>query len=168
MAKPLKFTPELERAVLEKNKTQTCRLMEPQPEHVDGGYFWPSRKDFMIAWAAEDSIAGDRNDGFKPSFEFDRETPSGICPYGAIGRWLPVGDSVQQITGLRIERIQSITEDDCMAEGCRGGHDSIPGYMFSATPKEHFWRTWESIYPGSWERNDFCWVIGFKKVEGEK
>jgi len=69
-----------------------------------------------------------------------------------------------KVTGVRVERVQDISPADCIAEGFAGGHGSIPGYMYSATPKEHFSSTWQSIYTGSWERNDWVWVIDFEVI----
>lgn len=64
------------------------------------------------------------------------------------------------ITDVRIERLQDITEEDCIAEGCQGGHDSIRDYMYSATPREHFRHVWNSSYPlVSWESNPWVYVL---------
>lgn len=73
-----------------------------------------------------------------------------------------------EITSVRVERLNSMTEKDALAEGCLGGHDSIPGYQYSATPHEHFHHVWQSIYGAdSWQANPWVWVIEFKRVEGE-
>lgn len=69
-----------------------------------------------------------------------------------------------KVTGVRVERVQDISAADCIAEGFQGGHGSIPGYMYSASPKEHFSDTWKSIYGESWERNDWVWVIDFEVI----
>lgn len=74
-----------------------------------------------------------------------------------------------EITGVRVERLSSMTEEDARAEGCMGGHDSIPGYMYSATPHEHFHHLWTSIYgEDSWQVNPWVWVVEFKRVEDEQ
>lgn len=73
-----------------------------------------------------------------------------------------------EITCVRVERLNSMTEKDALAEGCLGGHDTIPGYQYSATPHEHFHHVWQSIYGAdSWQANPWVWVIEFKRVEGE-
>ncbi|WP_413466858.1 hypothetical protein [Pantoea agglomerans] len=73
-----------------------------------------------------------------------------------------------EITCVRVERLNSMTEKDALAEGCLGGHDSIPGYQYSATPHEHFHHVWQSIYGAdSWQANPWVWVIEFKRVEVE-
>lgn len=69
-----------------------------------------------------------------------------------------------KVTGVRVERVQDISRNDCIAEGLRGGHGSIPGYMYSATPKEHFCDVWRKIYGDHWERNGWVWVIDFDVI----
>ena len=83
-------------------------------------------------------------------------TPSIHMPKWAARIWL-------EITGVRVERLQQISEVDCRAEGAHGGHGSIPGYAYSATPKEHFQHIWEST-GGDWAANPCVWVIDFKQI----
>jgi len=70
-----------------------------------------------------------------------------------------------EIEAVRVERLKHIGEADCRAEGCKGGNGSIPGYAFSATPREHYRHVWQSINgPGSWDANPWVWVIQFRRV----
>ncbi len=70
-----------------------------------------------------------------------------------------------EIVGVRVERLQEITHEDAIAEGCPGGHGSIAGYAYSATPIEHFRAVWETINgAGSWEANPWGWVVEFKRI----
>lgn len=71
------------------------------------------------------------------------------------------------ITGVRLERLQDISEADCRAEGAHGGHGSIPGYAYSATPLEHFQHIWTST-GGDWAANPWVWVIDFKRIHNHK
>lgn len=71
------------------------------------------------------------------------------------------------ITGVRLERLQQISEADCRAEGAHGGHGSIPGYAYSATPLEHFQHIWTST-GGDWAANPWVWVIDFKRIHNHK
>jgi hypothetical protein len=82
--------------------------------------------------------------------------PSIHMPKHAARIWL-------EITGVRVERLQQITEADCIAEGAPGGHGSIPGYPYSATPLEHFRHIWEST-GGDWAANPWVWLIDFKTI----
>ncbi|ROT46101.1 hypothetical protein [Pusillimonas sp. NJUB218] len=71
-----------------------------------------------------------------------------------------------EVTDVRVERLLDINEADCRAEGAHGGHGSIPGYAYNATPLEHYLYIWESINgPGSSRLNPWVWVVEFKKVQ---
>lgn len=60
-----------------------------------------------------------------------------------------------EITGVRVERLQDISEDDCWAEG-------IP-YSPDVDPVHEYRALWESINgPGSWDANPWVWVVEFK------
>lgn len=72
---------------------------------------------------------------------------------------------VLEITAVRVERLQEISEADAAAEGTPGGHGSIPGYPYNAMAAEHFQHVWEEINgPGSWAVNPWVWVIEFRRV----
>ena len=62
-----------------------------------------------------------------------------------------------EVTAVRVERLQDISEADAMAEGC---------YTDPACPAYDAYRSlWESINgPGSWDANPWVWVIEFKRV----
>ena len=71
-----------------------------------------------------------------------------------------------EVTAVRAERLRDISEADCVAEGAAGGHASIPGYNYAATPAEHYMHIWESINgPGSWAANPWVWVIEFRRAQ---
>lgn len=73
-----------------------------------------------------------------------------------------------RITDVRVERVQEIGLDDCVAEGCPGhyapshpDHGCTDGMM----PDEEFAQLWNSIHgDDAWERNDWVWVIEFEVV----
>lgn len=59
------------------------------------------------------------------------------------------------------ERIQDISPDDCVAEG-------INKQWAYSHRRPQFKALWESIYgDGSWDKNEWTWPIGFKKIEKE-
>ena len=71
-----------------------------------------------------------------------------------------------EIASVRVERLNDISEADCIAEGCAGGHGAIPGYAYAATPFEHYRALWESINgTGSWDMNPWVFVIEFRMVQ---
>ena len=49
-----------------------------------------------------------------------------------------------EITGIRVERLKDISEDDAKAEGAIGGHGAIPGLPVFSNALEHFKHIWES------------------------
>ena len=62
-----------------------------------------------------------------------------------------------EITSVRVERIQDISSGDAEKEGMKAT-------LTNGSPKRNFAVLWESIYPGSWERNDYVWAYEFKRV----
>lgn len=73
---------------------------------------------------------------------------------------------VLEITAVRVERLQDINSADAVAEGAPGGHNSIHGYPYNATPQEHFQHVWQEINGrGSWDLNPWVWVIEFRRLE---
>lgn len=65
-----------------------------------------------------------------------------------------------EITDIRVERVQDISEDDAIAEG--SGVPLDKRYVV----QEYFKPLWQSIYgEDAWNRNDWVWVIDFKPVE---
>ncbi|MFN9031564.1 MAG: hypothetical protein ACK5XM_15445 [Betaproteobacteria bacterium] len=68
-----------------------------------------------------------------------------------------------EITGVRVERLQDISEADAKAEGC-----SKPTPVCEdddCSYRADYERLWESINgPGSWAANPWVWVLEFKQV----
>ncbi|MBR7316924.1 morphogenetic protein [Klebsiella pneumoniae] len=80
-----------------------------------------------------------------------------------------------EITDVRVERLNAISEEDATAEGVPPAGSLLPDYPGAfltpkgdyATAKVAFQRLWESIYgEESWKANGWVWVISFKRVEG--
>lgn len=78
-----------------------------------------------------------------------------------------------EITDIRVERLNDISEEDAAAEGCRPYWDKnnpIWDGKLELRPikgaSDAFQNLWESINgEGSWEANPWVWVIEFKRVE---
>ncbi|WP_201766957.1 hypothetical protein [Chrysiogenes arsenatis] len=80
-----------------------------------------------------------------------------------------------EVTNVRVERLQDISDVDAIAEGCDDTHITEthpPSQAFrKPTPREAFRVLWDSIYGKKdgcpWVDNPLVWVIEFK-VLGEQ
>lgn len=77
---------------------------------------------------------------------------------------------IDELVSVRVERLQEISQADAKAEGldfvsdggARYGIKGLPS-SWSDNPIESYRALWESINgPGSWDRNDWVWVLEFK------
>jgi hypothetical protein len=80
-----------------------------------------------------------------------------------------------EVTGVRAERLQDISEADAKAEGC-SGFDPEPaaeggtifyraGISAAPDPRAHYRVLWESINGAdSWALNPWVWVIEFRRL----
>lgn len=77
-----------------------------------------------------------------------------------------------EITNVRVERLNSISQEDAKAEGMeltgwRPTYSDPDSGGEVWTPYDNFAQLWESIYgEESWKANPWVWVIEFKLVEG--
>lgn len=87
-----------------------------------------------------------------------------------------------EITGVRVERLNAISEEDADCEGCPPcsrcngvgwiNHGPDGGWQCDApgcgdgTMKDQFRQLWESINgAGSWDANPWVWAVEFKRVK---
>lgn len=125
-------------------------------------------------------------DHSKPTEAVDSE-PGHIWRYKN-ARFMPRWASrlTLELTGVRVERVNDISYDDAAAEGVRAwdGHRGCPGCIagecagsrrspgrcetFMLGYKETFRALWDKINgPGAWKRNDWVWVLTFKRLEAQ-
>ena len=160
--RPILFSAPMVRAILDRTKTQTRRVVKLKPDYMEtflrlpnkvaccpygqpGGRLWV-RETFEDCESALHSCVLYRADGGTPGTKW---TPSIHMP-----RW--ASRITLEITGVRVERLQDISEEDAISEGtpfpCGGW---VGGYQ----------KLWESIHgPGSWDLNPWVWVVEFKRV----
>lgn len=205
------FNAEMVRAILDGRKTQTRRIMKPQPtpcDYIDwrgkarGGHVWPSnifrtmlhvegelqngdggwkglvgdacpfgdiddrlwvREAFQVGLCTESTIAykathkpSDLEEGWHEKIKW---RPSIHMP-----RW--ASRILLEITGVRVERLQSISEEDAKAEGFDNSQsDAANSIGWFEKPIRAFRRAWENIYGADgWDSNPWVWVIEFRRV----
>ncbi|HGW4512212.1 ASCH domain-containing protein [Serratia marcescens] len=102
--------------------------------------------------------------GAKPEYvDSDDNTRYGWRPSIHMPRW--ASRITLEITAVRVERLNDISEEDAKAEGVAPSQHII-------TPPEALYRVgflklWQSIYGAeSWRANPWVWVIEFRRVGG--
>ncbi len=102
----------------------------------------------------------------KSGFAECRSVPSIHMP-----RW--ASRILLEVTAVRVERLQDISEDDAQAEGARecdpirGREVLLAGASQRGSFVLHYRDIWESINgAGSWLSNPWVWVIEFERVKG--
>ncbi|MEB2739431.1 hypothetical protein [Citrobacter portucalensis] len=77
-----------------------------------------------------------------------------------------------EITDVRVERLNDISQEDAQAEGMeltgwRPTYSDPDSGGEVCTPYDNFAQLWSSIYgEESWQGNPWVWVIEFKRIEG--
>jgi hypothetical protein len=203
--RPILFSSPMVLAILEGRKTQTRRIIKPPPgEHPnDDGHVlyqcpyghpgdrlwvretWTAEKigkEVLVAYRA--SCRGD---------EFDFVQKDGSVSRAVVKRWKPsifmpreVSRITLEITDVRVQRLQELTEEDAKAEGARfwpeipdpnpykqGARWSVASEAPESTDhclgtaRFAFGNLWNKLNEKrgyGWETNPWVWAITFRKV----
>ena len=200
--RPILFSAPMVRAILEGRKTVTRRAIKDQPHidasgnfcvggsnYGQDGYGKPVIKHFVNnccpfgkpgdrLWVREAFACGlctdqpyayrathapeDLEAGWHDPIKWK---PSIHMPRGACRILL-------EITDVRVEQLQDITEEQAKAEGVRlytdhaelGDWWHVEGIeTYSADPRKSFELLWSSV-GGDWQANPWVWVVEFKRV----
>lgn len=183
--KPIIFSAPMVRAILDGRKSMTRRIVKPQPEYREnrslpgiygtwagGGWNINSaagKKEFEATCPY--GVPGDRLwvketfMGTKDCLSYRATDPRQVIEFG-FDKWKPsifmprwASRITLEIVGVKVERIQEIPLSDTIKEGWPGLPEA------KCLSEKWFMDLWESIHgPGSWERNDWCWVIEFRRL----
>lgn len=186
-ARPILFSGPMVRAIIDGRKTQTRRVVKPQP---DNGVKEFTTQEVNAAWQ-EGFIPVKCSYGKIGDLLWVREcfnadwSPRNIiykadggsakaAGYSAEPKWKPsihmprwASRITLEITDVHVERLQDISWHDARAEGCAGMGDeyysaiSFPEHC--PAPKKEFCQLWQSINgEESWDANPWVWVIEFQ------
>lgn len=67
-----------------------------------------------------------------------------------------------KVTGVRVDRVQDISEADAIAEGFK--LPPVEGQGFAIGARTNFRHAWQQIYGDHWDRNGWVWVIDFDVI----
>lgn len=191
--RPILFSAPMVRAILAGTKTQTRRALAPDLFISSGGAvvrmasagpattgireahcpYWREPGDRLWvreAWAWSGDLAIAECERVARGEVWYRADPERSNP--AI-RWRPsihmprwASRITLEVTGVRVERLQAISEDDAQAEGCEPRQPLMAGGIVIPGQWRLGYRAlWESINgPGSWDTNPWVWVLEFRRV----
>ncbi|MDP3405080.1 MAG: hypothetical protein Q8S03_10350 [Brevundimonas sp.] len=191
--RPILFSGPMVRALLDGRKTQTRRIVKPQPRvHENGSYGWDAGRGARCAglagthwpptlgldcmspyggpgdrlWVRETWCHADTRSGFA----YCADTPLGSDQTG--NGWRPSIHMPRaacrltlNVTGIRVERLQDISEADAEAEGVQTpALVPILGAFWSS--RDGYARLWNHINgPDSWSANPWVWVVTFEVAD---
>ncbi|HBQ0179353.1 TPA: hypothetical protein ACR6U7_000328 [Klebsiella pneumoniae] len=136
------------------------------------------RETFTGHYLDDDQIQDikDGRDKASSLCEYRADYPDG---YQAADGWTPsihmprwASRILLEITDVRVERLNAISQEDAQAEGMeltgwRPTYSDPDSGGEVMTPYDNFAELWSSIYGDeSWKANPWVWVISFKRVEG--
>ncbi|EJB6975342.1 hypothetical protein RJ219_004330 [Enterobacter hormaechei] len=112
----------------------------------------------------------------KPAPEFfdaDDNLHCGWRPSIHMPRW--ASRITLEITGVRVEQLKSISEEEARSEGVARLREGFwkhyqPGWtQHQLSARGSFATLWDSIYgSGEWDRNPWVWVVEFNRIEGDE
>jgi len=181
---PILFSSPMVRAIIEDRKTQTRRVIAPTQPRADG--MWPAGRN-----PVDDSHYGHPGDRLWVRETWAQDLDCEVF-YAAdhlnkpstIEKWRPsifmprrISRITLEITDIRVERLQDISEEDAIAEGIfQFGNLGFYGYDEKGTPGKHCFDTPKATYRALWNSingkkpecsykdNPWVWVLMFKRI----
>lgn len=194
--RPILFNTEMVKAILDGRKTQTRRVVKAKPMEGDFISYKGEALEALIRTHSPYGVVGDRlwvretfafevfSDEFPPSILSEccrlwykaggeKEQTGGTRLHLNKGRWRPsihmprwASRITLEITDIRVERVQDISEEDAKAEGADKLHIDDLGQTWKSH-KRGFETLWDSINDKrgyGWNKNPWVWVVEFKRI----
>ena len=190
--RPILFSAPMVRAILQGKKTQTRRIVKPQPESFvtkfsvnEHGIGISADEAQNHVWKCPYGVAGDRlwvretwglfdsqpSDGPERAHVFYRATDGHRHelrfqlwrPSIHMPRW--ASRITLEVVAVRVERLQDITDKDVFCEGIQQAVDE--GLQGDGSARGAFRELWSSINGAdSWAANPWVWVVEFRSLHG--
>ena len=190
-AKPILFNTEMVRAILDRRKTVTRRVIKTQYPIYDGLIIDTTGRHAIGKIKFSDGKCEGNNDYFKPPYQigdvlYVRETWANIqgkyfyradmenptCHYKT--QWRPsihmpkeAARIFLKVTDVRVERLQDILCSGMQKEGCIP--KTVTGGQWQQWQKDYFKPLWDSTIKKSetekygWQANPWVWVFEFER-----
>ncbi|KVE11301.1 hypothetical protein WI92_18755 [Burkholderia vietnamiensis] len=129
----------------------------------------PMRRYAGVAYKADDGRAEVDID-LNTFQELDAKESRGWTPSIHMPRW--ASRITLEITGVRVERLQSISESDARAEGVTIEEHHMRGYCAGAwrPPSirafHDLWDSLNAVRGHGWDVNPWVWTIEFRRIDG--
>ncbi|MEQ7870707.1 hypothetical protein V6R97_08640 [Chromohalobacter salexigens] len=190
--RPILFSGEMVRALLDGRKTQTRRVVKPAKDRNGSGcQLAPceiageiNNGDYCLCpygqpgdrlWVRE-AFRSRRVDNLPGDVAYRADHPGEKTVPNSYGRsWKPsihmprwACRLLLEVTAVRVERLQDITEDDAWNEGVQDWMGKETPWKGELAPVSvhAFAALWESINGSdSWDANPWVWVVEFRVIE---
>jgi hypothetical protein len=157
-AQPLRFDRNVIEDILAGRKVQTRRILKPQPP--DSTVRWLREIGPNGKWIAVEE---------PPPPPSRRRVRRMVCPYGEPGQSIRLYDEAgaafaqATLVGVRIQRLQDISEADVLAEGCAQGQSPRGGFLPGIPVTSVFALAWcETHGARAWAVNPWVWALEFR------
>jgi hypothetical protein len=192
--RPIIFSAEMVRAILDGRKTQTRRLVKgkmpwlqpfvkPHPENgyegfaepavrlYEGNFFWYESEypeEGYVEFTCPHGVPGDRLGIIKDTWlvRFLRKKLPFIWRFV----WRSFVEAWAEIEDIRVERVQDISDEDAKGEGVFSAPHRCDDSSAGDCHRCNFRLLWNSIYAKKgfgWDVNPWVWAITFKQVEAK-
>jgi hypothetical protein len=182
--RPILFSTEMVQAILAGRKTQTRRVVKPHPKKELNFFGWKLPEYIQVAfgrgtkieslhkfpfgevgdvlWVRETYLNFNSTDK-TPNYIYKADHPNFHVNFASGEKWKPsiympkaAARIWLEITNVRVERLQEISEEDAIKEGS----------IYLLNVREWFSDLWQSINgEKSWNENPWVWVIEFERIE---